>query len=98
MTEPAHPDTVKKVAVPLPENEKHWLVRKSTIKGLWIGGYLLLAVLTLLDLTLHPHPYFGVDGSFGFYSWYGFLTCAAMVVGAKGLGYILKRKDTYYDD
>mgnify|MGYP006180859751 CR=1 FL=1 len=24
-------------------------------------------------------------------------TCAVMVVGAKGLSYILKRKDTYYD-
>ena len=89
---------VPRVQVPLDETDKHWIVRQSTIRIYWIVGALLLAAVTLLDLTLTPHPHFGVDGTFGFYSWYGLLTCAAMVIGAKGLGYILKRKDTYYDD
>ena len=98
MTEPVTPETVKKVDVPLPEEKKHWLVRQTTIKYMWWVGGAFLVIVTLLDFTLHPHPYFGVDGWKTFYSVYGFIACAAMVFGAKGLGYILKRKDTYYDD
>lgn len=76
----------------------HWLVRPTTIRLLWRWGLVVLAGLTLLDLVVHGHPAFGIDGTFGFYSWYGFATCAAMIIGAKGLGFFLKRKDTYYDD
>ena len=92
MTDPMNPDDVKKVPVPLPEDQKHWLVRQSTIRIMWYAGFALLAIVTLLDLTLKPYTHFGIDGTFGFYSWYGLVTCAAMVLGAKGLGFILKRQ------
>ena len=81
------------------ENEtKHWLVRPKSIRLLWIGFIVVLTVLALADVFLHPHALFGIDGTFGFYSWYGLLTCAAMVLFAKALGFLLKRPDTYYDD
>jgi fumarate reductase subunit D len=80
------------------DDYKHWLVRRSTIRGLWMVGIVILAIVTLADFLVHGHPHFGIDGIFGFYSFYGLASCAAMVVGAKGLGYLLKRKDTYYDD
>lgn len=76
----------------------HWLVRPSSIRLMWRIGIAVLAGLTLLDLLGFAHPHFGVDGFFGFYSWYGFATCAAMVFFAKGLGTFLKRPDGYYDD
>ena len=76
----------------------HWLVRPSTIKLLWRGGFVLLAILVLADFAIHPHAAFGIDGSFGFYSWYGLLTCLAMIVFSKFLAIFLKRKDTYSDD
>jgi hypothetical protein len=74
----------------------HWLLRPRTIRGLWIGGSGVLALLVLADFFIHAHAYFGVDGSFGFYAWYGLLTCLAMVLGAKALGVWLKRGDDYY--
>ena len=37
------------------------------------------------------------DKPLGFYSWFGFASCAGLVVIALGLGKIIKRKDTYYD-
>ncbi len=80
------------------EKELHWLVRPATIRLLWRYGFAILAVLVLLDFAISPHPYFGIDGSFGFFAWYGLATCAAMVIVAKGLGLFLKRKDTYYDE
>jgi len=81
------------------EAKLHWLVRPKTIKGLWVGGILLLLIVTWLGTTVHPHSKFGLEGTPTFYSWYGFITCVAMVVFAKFfVGILLTRKDTYYDD
>ncbi|MDA7947683.1 MAG: hypothetical protein MPJ78_09425 [Hyphomicrobiaceae bacterium] len=76
----------------------HWLVRPKTIRMLWIVFSIILALLVLSDLVVHHHAHFGIDGTFGFYAWYGFLSCVVLVVGSKALGAILKRRDTYYDD
>lgn len=81
------------------KKQLHWLVRPGTIKGLWVGGILMLAGITALSLTVHPHATFGIEATPAFYSWYGFVTCVGMVLFAKFvLGKILSRKDTYYDD
>ena len=80
------------------EEEKHWLVRKKTIQLLWRGGMVILLLLVMADFFIHAHPYFGIDGTFGFYSWFGLITCIGMVLFAKALGIFLKRKDTYYDN
>lgn len=81
-------------------NEKniHWLRRPETIKKLWRWGIGSLAAIALLDLVVHGHAYFGIDGSFGFYSWFGLLSCLAMVILAKLLGIFLKQGDDYYDN
>jgi hypothetical protein len=76
----------------------HWLVRERTIKWLWAVFIAILAVTVLADLVIDHHPYFALDGTFGFGAWFGFITCVAMVVFAKLLGVILKRPDTYYDE
>ena len=78
--------------------DDHWLARPDTIKGLWIAFAVLLAATVLMDLVIEPHPYFGLDGTFGFGAWFGFASCVALIVVAKALGAILKRPDTYYDD
>lgn len=80
------------------EHEMHWLRRPSTIRKLWQWGIGLLIIIALFDLFVHGHPHFGIDGTFGFYSWYGLLTCVAMVVIAKVLGIFLKQEDDYYHD
>lgn len=78
--------------------QKHWLMRAESIRLLWIIFIVILVVTVSSELLIHKHEHFGVDGTFGFSAWYGFLTCAAMVVGAKVLGYVLKRGENYYDD
>ena len=80
------------------DKTEHWLLRPRTIRGLWLGFALTLFFLVGADLFIHPHATFGVDGTFGFYAWYGFLACMAMVLLAKAIGVVLKRPDTYYDD
>jgi len=92
------PDSGVEPLVAPPGEPVHWLVRPGTVRGLWIGFAVVLAGLVLGDLLIHGHPAFGIDGTFGFYAWYGLGTCVAMVLFAKGLGMALKRPDTWYDE
>ena len=77
--------------------DEHWLTRNSTIKRLWVVFVAVLTATVLVDLAIEHHPYFGLDGSFGFGAWFGFASCVAMIAFAKVLGGVLKRPDTYYD-
>ncbi len=79
-----------------PEND-HWLTRPATIRRLWSTSIAALAGLVVLDLLIDHHPHFGIDGTFGFAAWYGFLSCVVLVGLAKAIGVLLKRPDTYYD-
>jgi hypothetical protein len=77
--------------------DDHWLARDSTIRRLWIVFAIVLTATVLADLFIQHHSYFGLDGTFGFGAWSGFLSCVLLIVFAKALGAILKRPDTYYD-
>ena len=83
--------------------QRHWLYRPENRYKLWIV-LIVVVLLTLLPeffLDHHPHvdgTYFQLDASWGFFGWYGFLSCAGMVALAKILGIFLKRKETYYDE
>jgi hypothetical protein len=44
------------------------------------------------------HPHFEIESWFAFAAWYGFGTCILMIVVAKGLALVLKRRDSYYAD
>ena len=89
--------------VPPHETQKHWLYRSENLPKLWIAQIVILVLAVVPEFFIHHHPHFEdgdftLDASFGFYAWYGFLTCAGMVAAAKVLGIFLKRKDTYYDE
>ena len=78
------------------QEKTHWLVRPATIKALWVGSIAVLGALVIADFFIEKHPHFGFDGLPGFSAWFGFGACIVLVVGAKGVGVILKRKDDYY--
>ena len=84
-------------------DKKHWLYREENRPKLWAIQIFLLIAVFIPEFFIHHHAHFEkadihIDASFGFYAWYGFLTCAAMVVFANLLGIFLKREDTYYDE
>ena len=78
-------------------NGDHWLVRPRTIRRLWAGFVVLLALTVLAQAVVPIKPYFGIDGWLGFAAAFGFLSCVLMVLLSKALGALLKRKDDYYD-
>ncbi len=80
------------------EKDVDWLERPSTIRGLWWGFGVVLALTVIAQLFIKVKPEFTVDAWFGFGAVYGFLSCLAMVVFAKLLGFVLKRKQDFYAD
>ncbi|MDH3531921.1 MAG: hypothetical protein OEO82_03270 [Gammaproteobacteria bacterium] len=80
------------------QQDDHWLARPATIKLLWWVFSTVLVLLVLVQALIYVKGYFGVDGWFGFGAAFGFLSCLAMVLFAKALGYVLKRGEDYYDD
>ena len=87
------------VEVPRVEgSDNHWLTRPATIRKLWIGFSIVLAITVLLQMFIKVKGYFGIDSLFGFGAVFGFLSCVAMVLVAKVLGVALKRPEDYYDD
>ena len=77
-------------------DQGHWLTRASTIRKLWWGFAVVLALTVLAQLIWYVKGYFTVDGWFGFGAVYGFVSCLLMVLVAKGLGVFLKRPNEYY--
>lgn len=78
------------------KQQDHWLVRPTTIRKLWWGFSVVLALTVVAQLFIYVKGYFGVDSWFGFGAAFGFLSCLAMVLVAKGLGFFLKRDEDYY--
>lgn len=79
------------------QDNNHWLVRASTIRLLWIGGSIALGLTVVAQIFIPIKGYFGADDWFGFGAVYGFLVCLLMVLFAKALGSVLKRKEDFYD-
>ena len=79
------------------EQNKHWLLRKDNIRKLWIIFIAILAMTVIAGLFVHQHQSFGIEDSFGFFAWYGFVSCVGMIVFAKLLGLFLKRPEDYYE-
>ncbi|HSG60471.1 MAG TPA: hypothetical protein VLA24_03430 [Pseudomonadales bacterium] len=79
-------------------SNQHWLVRETTIRWLWIGLSVLLALLVAAQFFIEVKPAVGFDGSFGFGAWFGFFSCVAMVIFAKIIGYVVKRSEFYYSE
>jgi len=87
-----------------------WLSRPQTIRKLWIVGSGLLAITVLVQLAAYAalalglgewieiHPHFVFEGWPAFNAVFGFVSCVAIVLAAKVLGGVLKRRDDYYDD
>lgn len=92
------PPSGEPVPVKRPDEPVHWLVKPETVRRLWIVSAIVLAALTLLDLVIEKHGDFELQNTFAFGSWYGFVSCVALVFFSKAMGAVLKRKDKYYDD
>jgi len=56
----------------------------------------VLIILFILDLFIHKHVHYQIEGVFGFYSLFGFLSCSLIIIGAKLIGIFICKKEDYY--
>jgi hypothetical protein len=73
-----------------------WGVANSRI--LVIALVVVCVLLTLSDLLYHKHGHFGFDEWFGFYSLFGFVVYATVVLLAKALRTVIKRPEDYWGE
>jgi hypothetical protein len=78
--------------------DAHWLTRPATIRKLWVVFGCVLAATVIAEFFVSHEAHFGVDGTFAFNAWYGLLSCGVLIVAARLLGLLLKRRDTYYGE
>jgi hypothetical protein len=77
--------------------KQNWFYRKSSIKKLRIYALIILGVVFFTEYFIVLHPHFDIAKIFGFHAVYGFLSCVGLIIFAKLLGFLVKRKDDYYD-
>lgn len=74
----------------------------GAVRKLIVGFVIFCALLLSLDLIAHRHLSFAegllpVEGWFGFYAVYGFVSCTLVVLGAIPLRKWVMRSEDYYD-
>lgn len=80
------------------KREFDWFDHPRNIRRLRIGFYIVLVLLIVPDFFLHKHHLFStVEAWPGFYALFGFVACVAIILISKLLGYVLKRKEDYYE-
>ena len=82
---------------PKPDEKKYWLDSKSNVDRLVRGFYVVCAVIFAIDVFVPKHGPFAIEHLFGFYGWYGFVSCVALVLMAKVLRRMVMRGEDYYD-
>ena len=65
---------------------------------IWKIFIAVLALTVAAQLLVESHPHFVPERLFAWNALYGFLACALLILLAKALGLLLKRRDDYYDD
>ena len=78
-------------------DRRYWLDDPGNVDRLVRGFYALCALLLLLDIFVPKHGPFALEHIFGFYAFFGFVSCVGLVLGAKQLRRVLKRPEDYYD-
>jgi len=73
-----------------------WVDDRSKVDKFFWGVVAVGAALTTLDLFYKKKSYFETEHLFGFYSFYGFFMCAALVVAARAMRVVLMRSEDYY--
>ncbi len=56
----------------------------------------ILFLLFILDLFIHKHAHYHLEGFFGFYPLFGFLACGLIIIGSKLIGKFLCKEEDYY--
>lgn len=69
-----------------------------TVRRLWASFIAVLVLTVAAEAFVDHEPGFAIERLFGWNAVFGFLSCAALILAARALGLLLKRRDDYYRD
>ena len=78
--------------------KKYGLDDPRNVDKIFYGLVIICAGLLVSDVLYHKHINFYFEGWFGFFAWYGFICCVALVLLAKQMRKFVKRDEDYYGD
>jgi len=78
------------------DERRYWLDEPRNVKKIVYALFVLCAGLIAADLFVHHHGHFAFEEWFGFFGFYGFFSCVGLVLAAKGLRVLIKRREDYY--
>ena len=73
------------------------LYKKSVISFIVYTLYALCISLLLVDVFYSKHGHFKFEEWFGFFAFYGFISCLVIVFSAIWFRKLVKRDEDYYD-
>ncbi len=82
---------------PQGKEKAYWLDDPRNVDRLVRWFYVACALLLAVDIAVPKHGAFAIEHWFGFYGWFGFVACVALVLAAKALRWVLVRPENYYD-
>jgi hypothetical protein len=82
------------MAVP---EKKGFFDKPGNFRRFLIMFFASLVLLLVLDFFIAKHGYFGWEDVPDFFAAYGFVSCVLLVLVAKVLRLIVKRREDYYD-
>ena len=75
-----------------------WVDEPGSATKIFRGLAIFCGILFLLDFAYEKHPHFDVEYLPGFYGIYGFVMFTLLILVAKGLRVLIKRREDYYGD
>jgi membrane protein YdbS with pleckstrin-like domain len=79
------------------QERQHLFDKPENVRRLLRILYLACALLLAADLFVHRHVDHPWESLWGFYAFFGFVACVLLVLLAKQLRKLLKRREDYYD-
>ena len=77
---------------------KRFLDRAQNVRWVLRVFYAICLGLFTADWFVDRHIVTAIEGVFGFYALYGFVSCWMLVIAAKQLRRMVKRREDYYGD
>ena len=79
------------------QRELTLLDSKKNRKRIINGFYIFLVALIVVDFFIPAHGHFPWEEVPGFFAVYGFIGCVGLIFIAKGLRWLVRRREDYYD-
>ena len=80
------------------KEKQHFFDSPENVRNALHVFYAFCLGLLLVDLVYHRHVIHAWEAVWGFYGLFGFIACVTLVLVAKELRKVLKRREDYYDD